>query len=635
MELKFLKVRPIDLHFAEKEIGGRFRNAFGICLILLLLLGCFVLVYAHKTSMVAIIRSENSASHLADIEKLSGSDHEDWGPYRESPDFSDRPFSSAMIAYRSVTGSGCYIPKYRTWDGKSWSHEFEAPAAQDNICWVEVEHCPVNKRPREWILAATDIANHLNYYVWNGNTWKYNSVKIENGKLRCFDIAYERTSGDALLTYSKGTTDPELYYKVWNGEIWSTAKTLDLSGSSKIDLVRMTSMPDPSDEIVLAAVASNSASFAKVWYKNGWGDEIQLSSNDSEYSSTQWSVDIAYEQDSFDALVVYNNYYENRVYSRQWNREKGWGNQKNTGLHISKFNELAAQSGIFTDNLLLANVNDDRNYERTIWDGDSWREHDVSVQKLAGDRSRRSFDIAWDEKEALFVCENSSDNTSLVYQTWTPGGGEWSDWRTLEVDQKPFWIEINKNPRKKGGDNQILGAYLGENRENGNVENVYLYGLRWDGSNLYKTSELGIPKKENQNIRPEYRWFDLAFEQKSEDDGNLFMIRPVEKYHDGLWIQVELADRKKTNSDFYFFTEKLGIYRATSDKNWDEKSNWKGPIQERKLTKRGTPVTFQISSEEMDEGYPFVIALDNWYYRMRGDSYSFPAHVVTVEEASY
>lgn len=73
-----------------------------------------------------------------------------------------------------------------------------------------------------------------------------------------------------MLVYSKGTVDPDLYYRVWDGEQWSAEENFDLGESAAVDLIRMVSMPDPYDEIALVAVNLEPTAFAKIWYENSW-----------------------------------------------------------------------------------------------------------------------------------------------------------------------------------------------------------------------------------------------------------------------------------------------------------------------------------------------------------------------------
>ncbi len=611
-------------------------NGWKIVLLAFLLLLGGTFAYAAGTSGVSLIdRSENSSPEIAEVKRLSGTGHENWGPYDNIPNFPNRPFSRAKIVYRSDSGSGERYPKYRTWNGSGWSSESEAPPVNDNLLWVESEHCPPSVRPEEWIFAATDNSNYLNYYVWNGESWSENEVLVDNGNLKAFDVTYERTSGDAVLVYSKGTVDPELYYRIWDGESWSAEGNLDFAESGKIDFLRMASRPDPRDEIVLVAVNSNPTAFGAVWNGNSWENKIQFTPSGDAYESTTCSVDVAYEQNSLRALAVYNDASEGGVYSREWDPSSGWSSPQDTGLHLSNFNEISAQSKADTDNIMLVNVNENKRYERVLWNGESWMTLTLTEDNLASGVSRRNFDLVWSREDAVFACENVHDNSTISYQAWSPDAQDWGNWKKMNIDNEPCWFELEKNPRRVDGDNEFLGAYLEAGRMGDVITGVSLYGLRYDGSTLFRSSRLGTPQRENSEYLPRFRYFDLTYEQPSEDNGNIFLIKPAEGYSGGLWIQFELVNRAGILENYYFFTQRIGIYQASSTQDWDKNTNWRGPITTEKLRKFSKPLTFQIPAENVDYDRPLVVSLEDWYYRSRDESFLKPVHILNVEEGDY
>ncbi len=92
--------------------------------------------------------------------------------------------------------------------------------------------------------------------------------------------------------------------------------------------------------------------------------------------------------------------------------------------------------------------------------------------------------------------------------------------------------------------------------------------------------------------------------------GNIFFIEPRPQLYTGLWIQVEMVNRKEINEHWTSFTENLGLYLAVSDNSerWVWDNMWKR-IDEAYLTLVGAPATFEVS--RVYSGYAYVDNYEN------------------------
>jgi len=126
-----------------------------------------------------------------------------------------------LVVYAS---SGSQQPRYRTWNGSSWSSEGSLPSVGSNQRWMRLAADPASD---QILFACSDDARDLNTNVWNGNSWGSNQrlcTEVSWAQLRAFDIAYENGGGRALIVHSKDWDD-RFRYRVWNGSSWSSEQT--------------------------------------------------------------------------------------------------------------------------------------------------------------------------------------------------------------------------------------------------------------------------------------------------------------------------------------------------------------------------------------------------------------------------
>ena len=124
------------------------------------------------------------------------------------------------------------------------------------------------------------------------------------------------------------------------------------------------------------------------------------------------------------------------------------------------------------------------------------------------------------------------------------------------------------------------------------------------------------------------------------ENGNLYFIWPNPEYGGGLWIQIELVNRKDMDNKYYSFEENIAVYQADTDNVslWTNNEHWnKLSNQNKLLIKAGRPVTFQIEKQHVDNDYPLVITLENGSYSAKEnhDTYPKPLHYSSIEQADY
>ncbi|GAH05788.1 unnamed protein product, partial [marine sediment metagenome] len=158
--------------------------------------------------------------------------------------------------------NGVNYPKIRNWTGADWDSEIEMDNGGSPVQWVRTEYSPTEANLSLTVTLSTD--GNLDSWFYDGSDWTFYSNIASVGTTAdiypSFDLAFETSSGDALLVYSTGIctlgTEDELGYLTWSStsETWSSSTTWETSNNICLDLdmvyqVAMDSHPS-SDEIV-------------------------------------------------------------------------------------------------------------------------------------------------------------------------------------------------------------------------------------------------------------------------------------------------------------------------------------------------------------------------------------------------
>jgi hypothetical protein len=216
-----------------------------------------------------------------------------------------------------VYGEGAVTtPRNRQWTqgSTSFGGENSNPAAAASVRHVVTKASPTRD---EIIVGVQTTGGVLYIQRYNGTSWSSEwNVTVGDGNLPRFDIAFEPTSGDALVVYSGNVaTTNELRYRVWNGTSWTGATNLDaIRTTGTVHAVQLKA-GQANNDIALAWGDSNFDLSANYWLgaTNTWGGEpaIILSASLSKIGTattlTNWSFDIAIESVSGDVLVAWGD----------------------------------------------------------------------------------------------------------------------------------------------------------------------------------------------------------------------------------------------------------------------------------------------------------------------------------------
>jgi hypothetical protein len=437
--------------------------------------------------------------------------------------------TDAFCGYRSNTGASTLSsPKCRNYDGATaiWSSENELATAGSPVRTVRVAYSPLLSRALDKIMVTISNDGDLDAYVYDGptSTWTITSNIASSGTssnaFRCFDIAFEHTTGRALLVYSRGSTTNEIGYRIWTlGSGWSSETTIELPYTTgRVNYVELASCPATrpgavdDNEIALICIDTNEDVQGYIWTGSAWSLMGASAAWDATAAtSTREMLAVSYEQTTGEALWIWGDSVATHQNYRTWN-----------GATLSAVTDLtiANQGGIVAYCTLHANpTNDDLIYNvidaandlnTAYWNGSAWTisavEHDSDVDFI----SERCADCAWqsDGNAALLVWGTTSG--SISWQKFTPPD-TWTATSTVTYSSTKHWVQLRTNPRSVNGDFMIMGAVSNTALDIGCVT--------WDGTSFTVVSEASFTATITASA---YECFDLEFanfvpsEMKSE-----------------------------------------------------------------------------------------------------------------------
>lgn len=391
------------------------------------------------------------------------------------------------------------------------------PSAGSTIRYVQAVDCPVQSRGYEKIVVTLSDDGYLDAYVWDGSSWLVTNnigyVGTTVNAYRSYDIAYERSSGKAMLVYAIYSTDTtrDLAYKTWNGIQWSSEAYINDPSTSDIQYywVKLASYPLATGRVnEIALITSDGTSYdanAWIWGGTSWNNFLELEGNIA--SITQECISVEYEQQSGNAMFVWGYFStEGYVESRKWTGL--WGNelpQVNLGKKLTpRWFTLKADPS--SNRLMAVCIPDFKGADGSLitirWDGSSWTldsTHDTQVDAY----SSRCADFAWEPSGSKGLLVWGTTSGSISYKTFT-APSTWSGISTVTASGTHPWIQLRRNTKDESGGVKILGAMLNSNNNLG--------ALKWDGSTL---TNMGDSTFTSNTATTTYECFDIRFRNPS------------------------------------------------------------------------------------------------------------------------
>ncbi|QDV91054.1 FG-GAP repeat protein [Phycisphaerae bacterium RAS2] len=301
------------------------------------------------------------------------------------------------------------------------------------------------------------------------------------------------SSSSVMVVYSvDGSNQPKA--STWSGSAWSSGSSLSSVGG-EANWVILKNCPTRNE---MACATFDPASDVNVMFFNGssWSSPVEVCINADEVDDR--SVDIAYEQLSGDALVVYYDLDENNFGYRTYN-----------GTTLSSETDLARSGITGNDYVLLVSKPDSDQIvlitlgqvsgngeviSANIWNGSSWLGW-TTIESSAPTNDNECFAFCFESISGKgLLVYGESGQSQPRYRTLT--GTSWSSEASVpSVGSVPWWMRLAPAPNS----NSVLFASLdAANDVNVNVWN----GTSWGSNVQVETNAPGYAQ----------RYFDIAFE---------------------------------------------------------------------------------------------------------------------------
>ncbi|WP_370574220.1 VWA domain-containing protein [Methanomethylovorans sp.] len=342
-----------------------------------------------------------------------------WGSVQELSTSADSAARRAFdIAYEQVSGDALIaymdmgiddgIPRYRTWNGVSWSSAGAANAISSgagDVGWVKMASDPFSD---EIILVTLDDSLDMRAQVWNGNSWG-NAISITNNAetydYQCFDVIYEQQTGRAFVVWADGTSNT-VKYRIWNGSSWSGENTLVTYDYSSVYWIKTAADPN-SNNIIMGIETVDYDVYVTVWNGASWSTLLRVET--SVYDYGRRSVDVAFEQESGRGIVVWGDSStvpKYRTWDGSWSSEASASNLQ--GSSYTRWVQLTPDTSSNEIFLMTSDGASDISIQK--WDGTEWSV--VSEVETSSSYNYECFDLD------LTAQDSSIESTPVTWTEW-------------------------------------------------------------------------------------------------------------------------------------------------------------------------------------------------------------------------
>lgn len=299
---------------------------------------------------------------------------------------------SPSLAGLLIYGDGTTVPKYRTFDhiGNVFGAQTGTFTATVGPTWL------IRTSPNQHLALAGyyDSSGTLTIMCFNGTTWtqEWQGASGGVGNRHRFDIAFEKTSGDAMVLFSKGDhVFGQLGYKTKTGGTacgagWAAEQILDpLRTSNDIMYVKLAQDRRAGSNLLAATWVDISEDIsAKIWDGSSWINEPStVTDNNVEYVSSHHDIenmDIEYESLSGDLMLVWANANGNNgVNGVRYRICSGgvanctWGSVTTPPTFLDDASSLDISPNLKTDEMVFASIgNAGGDLQLGYWNGSGW-----------------------------------------------------------------------------------------------------------------------------------------------------------------------------------------------------------------------------------------------------------------------
>jgi Tfp pilus assembly protein PilV len=396
---------------------------------------------------------------------------------------------SQSLAGILIYGDGTStVPKYRTYDhvNNVFGAQTGTFTATVGPTWL------IRTSPTQHLALAGyyDITGTLTIMCFDGTTWNKEFAADSGGvgNRHRFDIAFEKTSGDAMVIFSKGThIFGQLGYKTKAGGTgcgagWGNEQVLDpLRTSNDIMYVKLAQDRRAGSNLLATTWVDTSEDIsAKIWDGNAWVNEPgAVTDNNVEKISRSHDIedmDIEYESLSGDVMLVWANANGNNgTNGVRYRTCTGgvamctWGNVTTPPAFLDDATSLDISANPKTDEIVFASIgNANGDLQLGYWNGLGWSDvANVDTTCEVPYTASKLVSTGW-------LTLGSTTRSIIVYSDVSSGNINWytgnggvftrqSDFVPTNAIPVPRgYMDIHMNPRDSAQLMYLTSAYISD-----------------------------------------------------------------------------------------------------------------------------------------------------------------------------
>jgi hypothetical protein len=285
--------------------------------------------------------------------------------------------------------------------------------------WVELEGHPFSD---ELVAGFLDSGDDIELAVWDGSAWGNHFQFIATSKKdwKCFEIAYDSYTGDALALGWDINQPSIVLYSVWDRVSWS-APAQAFAKETGAELRHIEAEGNPTNgEILIAAL---DADLRIVLYRWDGSTFDKLGILETNAGNDKWmTMDIVFEQQSGEGMVVWAD----ASSSVEYVTTNGPCTSSTASLPAFPTPAVMVRAAAdpSSDFIFLMAFTLDNDINAAVWDGTSWtdfRTLETNPDQPSGEYM--NFDVVWEDSgsEAIAAWGKSIADCQVRYIHWLKG----------------------------------------------------------------------------------------------------------------------------------------------------------------------------------------------------------------------
>lgn len=305
-----------------------------------------------------------------------------------------------LVVYDDFTQT----PKYRIWNGTSWSSQGSTGSLGllGYPVWMEVDARPGSNRA---IFVVKDYLQRTITFTWNGTGWTNQTSHVSTGSPSPEEsISLEwngRTNTRLALMFNEDETDSNPNIRLWNdsNSTWgSSVENISIGNTTRI--FEITSSRTRDLFLGCAKTTNRTINCLTSNFTPTWANNLQIANR--THSNSERSFSTAFENNGNRALVVYSN------------------GSNDAALRIPKYRTFNAANNTWSSESSLSALGPDASYAlntvRVIPSDDS-----NQILVLMGDGTKRVHSVVWNGDSGSFYTTPSGFAQTMhgIYGSYT------------------------------------------------------------------------------------------------------------------------------------------------------------------------------------------------------------------------